>query len=142
MKQWFVCANDPTHRFIRYYPPGKQPTTAYCSRLCFAAARRSPYPKDAWRRRGAETRTRTQAGYGAPHQKAKAHYLDRLRDGDPCCLCGRPMYRAQAKTLHLDHTTDRRSYRGLAHAQCNLKAGASLGGQRAKAKRLRRNHGT
>lgn len=65
----------------------------------------------------------TQRGYGRAHQKARADAIDDLHDGDPCARCGGPMYRAEARALDLDHADDRDTYRGLAHAHCNRKAG-------------------
>lgn len=48
-----------------------------------------------------------------------------FRDGDICHFCRRPMYRTQR--LDLDHTPDRRSFRGLTHASCNRRDGAIRG---------------
>lgn len=67
-------------------------------------------------------RTTTERGYGHEHRTARERALARLRDGDPCGRCGKPMLRAQQ--LDLDHTDDRAAYRGLAHAHCNRAAGS------------------
>ena len=64
----------------------------------------------------------TQRGYGIAHQRTRTHALRDLRPGQPCHLCGKPMWPHQR--LDLDHTTDRTAYRGLAHAHCNAVAGA------------------
>jgi hypothetical protein len=73
-------------------------------------------------------RSTTERGYGNDHQKARRAALAAMTDGQPCSRCRRPMYRSQP--LHLDHTEDRRGYLGLAHARCNMIAGASKGGRR------------
>jgi hypothetical protein len=73
----------------------------------------------------------TSRGYGWGHQKARAQALRDLRDGDPCSRCGGPMYRAESKALDLDHGDDRTTYRGLAHAHCNRKAGQAVAVARA-----------
>jgi hypothetical protein len=72
-------------------------------------------------------RSSTQRGYNWDHRQARKHALANLIDGTPCHLCGHPMYRTQR--LHLDHTPDRTTYRGLAHAQCNRVDGARRGAQ-------------
>jgi hypothetical protein len=60
----------------------------------------------------------TQRGYGSSHQRARKFYLSQLVDGETeCHWCGNTMYRSQP--LDLDHTDDRKGYRGLAHAWCN-----------------------
>ncbi|WP_157408560.1 endonuclease domain-containing protein [Actinoplanes sp. N902-109] len=74
-------------------------------------------------RRRAPQPTTTDRGYGWAHQQARARALEDLRDGDPCTRCGRPMWRSEAASLHLDHTDDRSGYRGLAHGTCNTRAG-------------------
>lgn len=80
------------------------------------------------------SRTTTEQGYGWEHQKARRAALLRLRDGDPCSRCQQPMYRSQARSLDLDHTEDRTTYRGLAHARCNRQAGQALGIARRRAR--------
>lgn len=74
--------------------------------------------------------TTSARGYGWSHQRARAHALATLHDGDPCPRCGGPMYRGQA--LDLDHADDRASYHGLAHATCNRRAGGQAKAQRRK----------
>lgn len=68
----------------------------------------------------------TQRGYGWGHQTTRAKALRALRDGDPCVRCGQPMFRADSKGLDLDHGDDRTTYRGLAHASCNRRAGQAV----------------
>jgi hypothetical protein len=38
----------------------------------------------------------------ATHKKARAAMLAAYRPGDPCCLCGHPMW-PPTSTLHADH---------------------------------------
>jgi hypothetical protein len=75
--------------------------------------------------------------YRYAHQQERTRRLAILRDGDPCCRCYRPMYRAQARSLHLDHASDGATYRGLAHAVCNMRAGGRIGARITHAKRRR-----
>lgn len=71
-------------------------------------------------------RSTSERGYGHSHQQARAAALAHLarHPGQPCARCGQPMYVAQA--LDLDHTDDRRAYRGLAHRSCNRRAGQAV----------------
>jgi hypothetical protein len=68
-------------------------------------------------------------GLGGAHRAERKRQLARFRDGDPCPLCGRPMYRWQA--LDLDHVTPR-VFGGaggpsrLVHASENRSRGAAL----------------
>ncbi|MGZ4573385.1 MAG: endonuclease domain-containing protein [Mycobacteriaceae bacterium] len=55
--------------------------------------------------------------------------LKAYRPGDPCCLCGQPMY-PPTRDLHADHDPATGGYRGLAHAQCNVSDGARRGRSR------------
>ena len=50
-----------------------------------------------------------------------------------CCLGGEPIYPWQE--VHLDHTADRRGYRGLACAKHNLEDGARRGRARQSSNR-------
>lgn len=74
-------------------------------------------------------------GYGAAHQAQRRQALAALTPGQPCPRCGHSMWPGQA--LDLDHTDDRATYLGLAHAKCNRAAGARKGnrmrGQRRRA---------
>jgi hypothetical protein len=70
-----------------------------------------------------DNRTTTQRGYGWTHQRARLQAIRGMVDGQACTRCGLPMWRAEAHTLHLDHTDDRGGYRGLAHPTCNTRAG-------------------
>ncbi|MEV6847625.1 endonuclease domain-containing protein [Actinoplanes sp. NPDC051411] len=74
-----------------------------------------------------ERLTTTQKGYGWAHQRARQRALAAVEDGTACSRCGGPMWRAQARLLDLDHTDDRRGYRGLAHRACNRRAGQAKG---------------
>lgn len=81
----------------------------------------------------------TQRGYGAPHNRKAAELKAGLRDGQPCCRCGGPMYRWQLALgandpggIDADHRARARVLGGalpdaLAHRSCNRRAGAILG---------------
>ncbi|MEU5549217.1 hypothetical protein ABZ738_05560 [Micromonospora sp. NPDC047793] len=86
--------------------------------------------------------TTTQRGYGWAHQQARTRALHQLHDGQPCPRCGKPMYRSEAKLLDLDHTDDRRTYRGLAHRTCNRSAGQAIAQQRMRTRRAQRQRTT
>ena len=73
-----------------------------------------------------KTKTTTQRGYGTDHMKARERAIAKHQAGDPCSRCGGAMP-ADPKLLHFDHTDDRTGYKGLAHAACNLAAGARKG---------------
>lgn len=88
-----------------------------------------------------KNRTTTEAGYGWTHQKARAAAVAAHRDGAPCPMCGRPMFKADG--LHLDHETpialggtggDGR----LVHARCNMSHGGRLSGRLRRARRVAR----
>ena len=64
----------------------------------------------------------TARGYGYEHRRIRQALLTTLAPGTPCPHCQRPMDASMA--LDLDHTDDRRGYRGLAHRTCNRRAGA------------------
>lgn len=75
-------------------------------------------------------------GLGPEHRALRAALLAALVEGTPCPFhgvdpkCTGGMYRSQK--LHLDHATPRRlggdlSSARLAHAGCNVRAGAKLG---------------
>ncbi|MCT9107930.1 HNH endonuclease [Streptomyces mirabilis] len=71
----------------------------------------------------------TRLGLGSEHQKQRARLLASLVPGEPCDVCGRPMYPEQ--DLDADHETPRalggaRAGR-LLHASCNRRLGAQLG---------------
>lgn len=78
----------------------------------------------------------TARGYDAAHRKARAAYLAQLDAAGVgvCCIGGEPIYPGQA--LHLDHTPDRQSYRGLACARHNKQDGARRGRARQTSSRL------
>ena len=79
--------------------------------------------------------SRTQAGYGYEHQRLRAAYARRIEHGEQftCAKCGHAV--ARGMDWHLGHTDDRRGYTGPEHATCNVRDGASRGGQRLAAKR-------
>lgn len=74
-------------------------------------------------------RTTTEEGYGWTHQQARAQLIRDLRDGDPCCRCGRPMFRNQTRFLDADHWRNHKPQPpdALAHRRCNRAAGAAAG---------------
>lgn len=66
--------------------------------------------------------------YAKPeHRRARAALLAAFRPGDPCCLCGQPMY-PPTRNLHADHIPGTNQYRGLAHGgppyYCNQRDGS------------------
>lgn len=84
-------------------------------------------------------------GYGHAHRTRTRQLKDAMRDGDPCCRCQRPMYRAELPHIDGDHHGRARILGGelpdaLAHRSCNRSAGATLGnrlrGARRRAMRL------
>jgi hypothetical protein len=74
------------------------------------------------------------------HRKARAALLAAYQPGDPCCLCGRPMY-GPTRNLHADHDPHSGGYRGLAHGGppywCNQRDGSRRARARQDASRLR-----
>lgn len=94
----------------------------WCTTDCWMKAHhRKPHP-------GGKT---TDRGYGSTHQRMRRQLLAVMNDGDPCCLCDRPMYKSES--LDLDHTPDRGDYRGLAHARCNRQEGVRRSNARRRA---------
>lgn len=83
--------------------------------------------------------TTADRGYGAAHQRRARELKAAMRDGDPCCRCGRPMYRWQLaldrndpRGIDADHWSQARALGGelpdaLAERSCNRSAGATLG---------------
>lgn len=85
----------------------------------------------------------TARGYGSTHVKARTALLARFTPGDPCCLCGHPMY-GPTRNLDADHLPGTEQYRGLAHGngrcqtcglRCNRTDGASRGARKTNAQR-------
>ena len=75
-------------------------------------------------------------GYGAAHQALRAKLLP-LAYGTDCYRCGQVMLPSQE--LHLGHDDhDRTKYRGIEHAQCNVRAGAIKGNEARRARPRRR----
>lgn len=81
----------------------------------------------AWRRKT----TAEQIYRAKAHRQARQALLAAFTPGDPCCLCGQPMYPPTAN-LHADHEPGTTHYRGLAHSHCNVRDGA----KRARARQL------
>jgi hypothetical protein len=109
--------------FIRYWSPGT-PTPKYCTAAHSSQAQRSGKPP---RKAFANVQRRSSArrGYGEDHKRERERRLELMHDGDACCRCARPMYHTQP--IHLDHNATRTGYLGLAHARCNIVAGARAG---------------
>jgi hypothetical protein len=73
-------------------------------------------------------------GYGPAHQRLRAEWQARVaKGGVDCCLCGLAI--GVSEPWHLDHTEDRKGYRGAAHRVCNLREG-----QRRSAMTVLANH--
>lgn len=69
-------------------------------------------------------------GLGWSHQKARKAALAALVEGEPCELCGRPMWLSEK--LDLDHEVARTlggkdGRTRLTHASCNRSRGAAMG---------------
>ena len=80
--------------------------------------------------------------YGTPqHRRARAALIAAWQPGDPCCLCGHPMW-GPTSALHADHQPGTTDYRGLAHGtpcdtcgvSCNQLDGARRGRARQEAR--------
>lgn len=83
----------------------------------------------------------TARGYGAAHTRARGILLAAFQPGDPCCLCGHPMY-GPARLLDADHLPGTDQYRGLAHGAgacptCGKHCNRSDGGKRARARQAK-----
>ena len=91
------------------------------------------------------TTNQTKPIYTTPaHRHARAQLLQRYTPGDPCCLCGHPMW-PPTSNLHADHNPTTGGYRGLAHGtqpcqdcgvRCNVTDGARRGRARQNTTRL------
>lgn len=80
--------------------------------------------------------------YATPaHRKARAALLAAYQPGDPCCLCGHPMW-PPTRNLHADHDPLTGGYRGLAHGApcgaCGKRCNQSDGARRGRARQDRR----
>ena len=63
----------------------------------------------------------TKGGWGHQHQRRRAALAPYVNAGKAtCCRCHEPIH--QGEEWHLDHSDDRTSYNGVAHATCNLAA--------------------
>jgi hypothetical protein len=82
-------------------------------------------------------------GMGSAYEKERARLLSCLVDGQLCPFCRRPMFKAER--LSADHFPPRSVAQrtGVAmtlracHLSCNVRAGQSLGGRVAQARRKR-----
>jgi hypothetical protein len=73
----------------------------------------------------------TALGYGWDHQKRRQVVKQLLASQPlPCTRCPDLVYGWQK--WHLDHAEDRSGYLGVAHAACNLRAGARKGYERMR----------
>ncbi len=83
------------------------------------------------------SRPRTDArGLGRSHQVTRQRLDPTVRAGVvKCCLCGELIEAGQ--DWDLDHTEDRRGYRGAAHKHCNRSEGARRGNAKRGLRRSR-----
>lgn len=69
-------------------------------------------------------------GYGKEHRETRAKWKPLVEAGQTnCCICG--YWIEPGSKWHLDHTPERDGYRGVAHASCNVRDGASRGARRS-----------
>lgn len=74
------------------------------------------------------------------HAKARAALIAAFAPGDPCCLCGHPMW--HSKRLEADHLPGTDLYRGLAHGAghrctvCGRACNQSDAGKRARSRQI------
>jgi hypothetical protein len=62
--------------------------------------------------------TRQARGYGATHDRLRQRWAPHVAAGSVrCARCGKPI--TPGTPWDLDHTDDRRTYRGPSHAHCN-----------------------
>lgn len=96
-----------------------------------------------WRRLSGTMTTVAAPQYGNQHQLARRRAIAALRSGQPCPMCGAPMYGTPAAalaagllpafgTLHLDHAVPvmmggAGGVTRLVHARCNTWTGGLLG---------------
>ena len=113
------------HRCGAAVPPGSR-RWKFCGDECFRKNRNA---------RGSGKPSSAARGYDYEHVKLRAQLLP-LAHGTDCHFCGEVM--REGDNLHLDHTEDRASYRGIVHAACNVLDGARRGGERARLARLER----
>lgn len=72
------------------------------------------------------------------HTKARNALIAAFTPGDPCCLCGHPMW--HARYLEADHLPGTDTYRGLAHGvrhrctTCGKRCNQSDASKRARAR--------
>lgn len=108
-----------------------RPNQAYCAPGCreSARARRG----NGWALRPpVKAGSTTERGYGVEHQRLRAEWAPLVEEGNErCCLCGYLI--DPGAPWHLDHSEDRTGYRGIAHADCNMRDGARRGNRRSRA---------
>jgi hypothetical protein len=77
----------------------------------------------------------TEGGWGHSHQQARKALAPFVESGRArCSRCGLPIM--PGTPWHLDHSDDRRSYLGAAHALCNTQAGGRKGNAMRRRTRL------
>jgi hypothetical protein len=92
-------------------------------------ARCEPHRKARTRATSRARGTTSSQGYGTDHQKLRRQLLA-TAVGRLCTRCGQPIQPGQP--VDLDHTDDRRGYRGMAHRSCNRAAGGRRGAARRR----------
>jgi len=71
--------------------------------------------------------------YDSRHNTLSARLRKAMREGQPCCLCGQPMYRDPTRLglgialCHDDTDPARKTVSGLGHQSCNASEAARLG---------------
>lgn len=101
-----------------------RPDQVYCNSVC----------RNARRNWGSKVASPSERGYGKEHRLERAKWKPIVEAGKTnCCLCG--FWIEPGTKWHLDHTEDRTGYRGVAHAACNVRDGASRGARRTNANR-------
>lgn len=83
---------------------------------------------------------RTSRIYWTPeHRGARKALLAVYQPGDPCCLCGHPMW-PPTSNLHADHDPITGGYRGLAHGApcgtCGKRCNQVDGARRGRARQI------
>ena len=95
----------------------RQAKQVYCSAKCRESRRNWTYAKKV---------SASARGYGAAHAKERRRWKPIVERGEAtCCICGYAI--DPGTSWHLDHTEDRTGYRGVAHAECNIRDGARRG---------------
>lgn len=87
--------------------------TKVCSTPGCPTPTHKTYCQECERARDKARGTRQERGYGAEHMATRDELLPQAY-GTPCRYCGQRMWPHQH--LVLDHTADRKGYRGIVHA--------------------------